>query len=125
MDPSPQLHIIATVGNVPLTLVVDKASWKSVGGSRNLFKDKNNVYCFRQRYTGQRLLLTLDEVDAEKLVLIDDYKSADPDLDRELRERKTEFPDLVATDGTVLIDMFCSIVTFEDFVTRSDRYQRR
>lgn len=120
-----ELRFTTTVGRAPLSLIVDKDSWEPVEGSRRLYRDKNNVYCFRQRNTGAGNLLVLEEIDADKVVSVEDYKSSDPDIDRELQERKTEFPDLIETDGTYLIDMFCGVVTFEDFLTRSEKYERR
>jgi len=124
ITPSPSLHFITTVGRAPLTLIIDKNSWQSVE-ALPYFRDKNNTYCFRQRHTGPGNLWILKEVNADTLVSVKDYKSSDPDFDRELQERRREFPDLVATDGTLLIDLFCNVLTFEDFLTRSEKYQRR
>lgn len=120
-----ELRFTTTAGHAPLSLVVDKDSWEPVEGSLRLYRDKNNVYCFRQRSTGDGNLRVLEEIDADKLISVENYKSSDPEFDRELQERKTEFPDLIETDGTHLIDMFCGVVTFEDFLTRSEKYRRR
>ena len=124
MEPKSQLNFIITASHTPLSLVVDKDSWKPVDGTP-FYRDKSNVYCLRQRHTGDGNLWVLEEIDGDKLVSVANYKSSDSSFDRELQERKTEFPDLVATDGAYLIDMFCNVLTFEDFLTRTEKYRLR